>query len=503
MLARLTTLPLFVLLLAITAAAMIVPAAYAYWGEDNLQSGRMFFYGGILAGSLAIMIGLATRDWEPRSVVRSQLVTLASAFLVLPLVMAVPFWQSVPGSGFSAAWFEMVSSLTTTGASLWDNPADLSGAVHLWRSLVGWLGGLLIWVAALAILAPMNLGGFEVRAHGTAGEGLRSGQGSARIDDPSERMVRYAAVLAPFYVGLTVLLWIGLVAAGDTALTGLCHAMAILSTSGISPVGGLTSGAAGLPGEALILGFFLLALSQRTFSGGLLPADPRPLWRDPEVALALVLVALVTSLLFLRHFLAGNGGDPLVAARALWGTLFTVLSFLTTTGFESAGWLAATDWSGLKTPGLILMGLAIIGGGIATTAGGLKLLRVYAILRHSERELGRLVLPSSLGGSGAEARRIRRQGAYIAWIAFVLFLLSLLVVMFLVSLFGTSFETAMILSIAALTTTGPLADVAATQPVLFSDLSAGARAVLAFAMVLGRLETLALIALFNPDFWRR
>ena len=96
--------------------------------------------------------------------------------------------------------------------------------------------------------------------------------------------------------------------------------------------------------------------------------------------------------------------------RALWGGLFTVLSFLTTTGFESEQWLAASDWSRLESPGLILMGLALLGGGVATTAGGVKLLRVYALMRHGERELDRLVHPSSVGGSGQTARRIRRQG---------------------------------------------------------------------------------------------
>ena len=124
------------------------------------------------------------------------------------------------------------------------------------------------------------------------------------------------------------------------------------------------------------------------------------------------------------------------------------------------------------------------------------------MLRHGERELERIVHPSSIGGGGEMARRLRREGAYMAWIFFMLFALSIAAVMMAVSLTGLEFEPATILSIAALSNTGPLAVVAGDAPLSWAALSEATKAVLALAMVLGRLETLALIALFNPDFWR-
>jgi trk system potassium uptake protein TrkH len=161
------------------------------------------------------------------------------------------------------------------------------------------------------------------------------------------------------------------------------------------------------------------------------------------------------------------------------------------------------DWSELSTPGLVLLGLSITGGGIATTAGGVKLLRVYALFRHSERELERLIHPSSVGGSGQEARRIRRQGAQIAWVFFMLFALSIVGVLTALSLTGVQFENAIVLTVAALSTTGPLVEIAAEAPISISGVTNEAKMVLALAMVLGRLEALAIIALFNPDFWRK
>jgi trk system potassium uptake protein TrkH len=229
--------------------------------------------------------------------------------------------------------------------------------------------------------------------------------------------------------------------------------------------------------------------------------------RDPEVITALVLISTVTLLLVARHFVGAAEGQTAASVRqiagALWGALFTVTSFLTTTGFESRFWDGAATWSGLSTPGLFLIGMALIGGGVATTAGGVKLLRIYALYRHGEREQARLLHPSSIGGGGKDARRIRKQGAYISWVFFMLFALSIAGVMVMLSLTGVQFETAIVLSVSALSTTGPLASVAAETPIAYSGIPDAAKTILAGAMILGRLETLAIIALFNPEIWQR
>jgi trk system potassium uptake protein TrkH len=194
--------------------------------------------------------------------------------------------------------------------------------------------------------------------------------------------------------------------------------------------------------------------------------------------------------------------DVEMALRALWGSFFTVMSFLTTTGFASNDWVEAQAWSGLNTPGLILMGLSLIGGGVATTAGGVKLLRVFALYLNGKRELERLVHPSSVSRVGKESRRLQRNGAFIAWIFFMLFALTLSALTMLLALFGVDFEDAVVLSIAGLSTTGPLLALAEETPIDLAELGPYAKSVFCAAMVLGRLETLAIIALLTPDLWR-
>ncbi|MCE6952752.1 TrkH family potassium uptake protein [Cereibacter sphaeroides] len=500
----LRSIPLIVVLMAGGALAMYLPAAHALVLRQH-EIARAFFYSGSFLLILIAMVGIATLNRPPPRAARAHLGTLAGAYLILPPMLAVPFTLAVPDTSFANAWFEMLSSFTTTGATLYDTPGRLPPSVHLWRALVGWLGGFFVLTAAMAVLAPLSLGGMEVISGRVPGR--EQANQITRVADPTERLLRQSLALLPAYAGLTLALWGLLVLAGESGLVGLCHAMGTLSTSGISPVEGMTSSSAGLAGEVLIFVFLFFAISRRLLPGTAMVDRDTPIRRDPEVMMAFFFLLGVPVVLFLRHWIGAieteDSRNIAAAARAMWGGLFTTMSFLTTTGYESTAWVASRSWSGLGTPGLILLGLAIVGGGVATTAGGVKLLRVYALYRHAERELERIVHPSSIGGQGVVARRLRREGAYVAWIFFMLFAFSIAFVTAAMSLTGLEFEPSMVLGIAALTTTGPLADLAVETPIRWSGLGGAAKMIAGAAMVVGRLETLAILALLAPATWRR
>ena len=505
MLSAISRLPLFLLLFGFSGLAMYVPALYAGALHD-LHEARSFFYAGTFVLFIFGLVALAMSDTQepPRSV--DYLVALFLTFTVLPVVLALPFYEGLATTSYLNAYFEMVSSLTTTGATLYDNPDRLSPSLHLWRGIVAWLGGLLMWIAAVAIFSPLNLGGFEVTAQAEPGLD-ETQQGPRVVADPRKRLSRAAKALIPIYTGLTLVLWVVLMILGSKALVGLMHAMAVMSTSGISPVGGLEGGNAGIGGEIVLFLFMVFALSRSTFSNDRGAIRREALWKDYELRLGVLIVAIVPLFLFLRHFLGAyefeDSQNVLAALRAAWGAMFTVMSFLTTTGFEGVDWQTAQDWSGLPTPGIILMGLAIVGGGVATTAGGVKLLRVYALYLQGFGEVQRLVHPSVVVGRRSDARRIRRKGAQIAWVVFMLFAISIAVVSAVLSLLGVGFEEAFILTIAALSTTGPLITVAAETPIDLAAQSDAVKMVLAATMVVARLETLAIVALMSPELWQK
>ena len=505
MIARLLTFPLILVLTGVSALAMFIPATHALIAEDHSVS-RAFAYSGILGFALVLVVGLAMSG-RPRDGQGDlqNLLSLFLAFSALPLFLAVPFYEGLETTSYLNSYTEMVSSITTTGATLFDDPARLGDTLHLWRGMVGWAGGLLIWVSASAVLAPLNLGGFEVTATAEPGQGEPVTTRFERAD-AAKRIRQITFQLGPIYAGLTGALWLLLVISGDRPLVALIHAMSTLATSGISPIGGVQNGASGISGEMVIFLFLLFALSRLTFSSDTITVARPGLNNDPEFRIGVLLVVGVPLLLFARHWLGAFDVEDVfeleIAIKALWGAMFTVLSFLSTTGFESADWEVSRSWSGLGTPGLILLGLSLVGGGVATTAGGVKLLRVYALYLNGRREMERLVHPSSVGRASAGGRRIRRQGAFIAWIFFMLFALSLALVTVILAFLGTDFEEAIILAIATISTTGPLTQVAGETPIDLLQMSDAAKLVISAAMVVGRLETLAIIALFNPGLWR-
>ena len=494
-------LPLLVSLTLLSALLMLIPAAAASILDQD-RVARTFLYSSIIISIIAGLAAIAAQSLPPFRGAASTLMAALVAYLLLPFVLAIPFAEALQDTRFVNAYFEMLSSLTTTGASYY-NPERLLPSLHLWRGLVGWLGGFMTWMIAFAILAPLELGGFEVSSEARVpGERMVS-TGQMREIDPSERLGRSFRRLAPIYGGLTGVLWLCLVASGEAPLAGAVHAMSTLSTSGISATGGAFSS---LGTEIFILVFFIFALSRRSFLVGFSLEALERLQRDREIRLALFAAILITTLMFLRHWIGAlevdELGDPVAAIAALWGNLFTTLSFVTTTGFASTEWDSARSWSGLPSSGLVLIGLCLMGGGVATTAGGIKLLRVYALYKHGQREIEKLIHPHSVASAGRLGRRIRREGAYIAWIFFMLFVLSLAAVTVLLAGTGLGFEDAMILSISALTTTGPLAEFAPITPISYVGQAEMTKWVLSAAMVLGRIELLVLIALVNPSFWR-
>lgn len=247
--------------------------------------------------------------------------------------------------------------------------------------------------------------------------------------------------------------------------------------------------------------FLIPALSRRFWPGGGELKASESWVGDPELRMAAGVVLLISAVLFARHFVGAIGVSPTgakgvldtldSAASAAWGGIFNGLSYLTTTGWNSVEWQGARNWSGLSSPGLMLAGLAMMGGGVATTAGGVKLLRVYALARHSERELERIVHPASVGGGGLMARAESNSMRCSE-----------------ISITVTAMELAK--SMKKLAGAIPLtptfqgsAGMAGAPWAGWAGLPGLTKAVLAGAMIVGRVETLAILALVSPEYWRR
>jgi trk system potassium uptake protein TrkH len=252
-------------MIGLSAIAMLLPAIHAAVLQDWTVA-RAFLHSAMAFGLLFVGISIASQGNEHERTSRSYLGALAGAFTAVPLVLAVPVVLAIPAMSMFDGWFEMVSSFTTTGATLLPSMPTVSPSVHLWRAEVGWLGGFLAWVMAAAIFAPLSLGGYEVSTGSRIGGTQQFGSPAMRAADPGERLIRFSLQLFPIYVALTTALWLLLILFGSSPFVALCHAMSTLATSGISPIGGLTDSGSGIAGEFAIAAFLVFAVSRVTFT---------------------------------------------------------------------------------------------------------------------------------------------------------------------------------------------------------------------------------------------
>lgn len=498
-------------LLAI-AALMLAPAVLALV-ENDLHAARAFSQSAGLLGVVAAAFAFARFGARSHTPARSEIMTVLFVFAVAPAGAALPVILVAPQLGPIGAYFEMVSSFTTTGASALPSLDAAPRALHLWRALTAWFGGFAALTAAVAVFAPRNLGGYEVQAAERRGPVGRLGGGPSWNrreggDEGGPRLARAVALVAPAYTLLTLILALTFAALGMPGLHATVNAIGVMSTSGIAIDGqGFRSGG-GVGVEIVALVFLTLAATRHAFATESRRGLVRRLRRDPELELAFIAVAVAAGWIFLRHWLVAS--DALAASapgawlNAAWGAIFTAASFVSTTGYVSESWSATEAWSGSSGAGLLLLALATMGGGVASTAGGVKLLRAYALYQHGVRELDTLAAPSMVARKGEGVRRVGFAGAVLAWLFVMLYALGVSAVMLGLSATGVPLDRAFAAAIAAIANTGPAYAMAlGGAGEGFAGYDAAGHLTLCVAMVLGRVEILAVVALMNPDYWRR
>jgi trk system potassium uptake protein TrkH len=441
------------------ALACAVPAAVA------AACGEIAF--ALRAAAVAagfLLLGRLCRGGDPGEVRRHEaLVVAAAMFTLLPLAMAWPF--SAGGEPFGVALFEAVSGITTTGLSMIDldraSPALLFG-----RAWLQWIGGLGILLLSLAVLAPPVAGARQLDEKELTREGLGTTRSLAR------RVVLVHATLTG--LGIAVLL-----ALGEGPLRAVCYPLSALSTGGFSPdPDGL--GALGPAARAAVLALCVLGAVPALLLAGRMRAGERRV-ALAQCAALFALVALVTAGLAARG-LGGPGlGDEALLA----------VSAQTTAGFSTVD--PGTLDPGAKAWLTLAM---LVGGPTGSTAGGVKLLRLLIVFRLVQLAVARTALPRhAVVEPRVAGERIDVEVVFRAELVALLAVGTLALSWLPFVLHGhdpldSLFEVASALGTVGLSTglTG-------------ADLEPGLAAILAGAMMLGRLEFVALLVMLRPGTW--
>lgn len=496
-----TTLPLFFQVFAIACSLMFINAAYGFFIE-SFREARVFLYCSLTGWLAFFLIKLATSNRNLKESGEMQIISLLLLFILLPLFLAFPAWIIAPNVTFIDAYVDTVGAFTTTGLPVFENDF-LSRSIHLWRAIIAWFGGGLIWIAAFVILLPASRGGFDVFSNKIIGPNLIR---KLTLNERSTTLSSISKKIVPIYVGLTFILWCALTSFGSDEYTSFIRAFSILSTSGISGPQKLGSDGAGFFGEVVMVVFLVSALSFNIFYLLTKRTNVKKLLLDRELRLGFLIVICFTIVLSLKDMdlimsVYDLNESFIDGLKLIWGNFFTVFSFITTTGYVSSYW-EEFQYS-VDTPHvtMVLLGLCLFGGGLATTAGGIKLMRISILFSALSAETGKLTHPSSIHGTNLNLKNLEIS-SFMAWIFFMLFLVSLAVVTIVLSMFGMFFEDAVVLAVACLTSTGPLIDVVGVNSSMISELPYFSKLVLVVSMILGRIEILLALSVINSALRR-
>ena len=411
---------------------------------------------------------------------REGFLVVASSWVLISLIGAVPIFVSGEFKSYTDALFEIVSGFTTTGASVCNNVEALSHSTLLWRSFSHWLGGMGVLVFLLAFL-PM-----------TGGQTLyfmKAESPGPSVGKQVPRMQKTAAFLYTTYGILTIAEFVALVIAKMGVFDAMCTAFATAGTGGFgnynNSIGGFSNAI-----QIIVTVFMMLFGINFNLYFYLVMRKFRDAFKMEEVKWYLgIYTAAVIAITVNLTQIGGNFLDNLRLSA------FQGASVMTTTGFSTIDF---NTWPNFSK--VILLTLMFVGACAGSTGGGVKISRILIYFKTIKKELDHLVHPRNVRTLKLEGKPIEHdvvRSANVFFITYcVIFALSVLVVSFEGFDAGTTFSAVL----ATFNNIGPGLNIVgpAGNFAPFSDLS---KFVLMFDMLAGRLEIFPMLVLFTPSAW--
>jgi trk system potassium uptake protein TrkH len=455
------------------------------YGE--LTALRGFLIGAALAAGGGLLLRLATRrhrhDLKPRDAYL--LVTLS--WLTVAAVASAPLLIDLPGLSFTRAYFETMSGLSTTGATVLNGLDELPHSVNLWRHSLSWLGGMGIIVLAVAILPLLGVGGMQLYRAGAPG--------AVKDAKLAPRITETAKMLWFVYAGLTSACALALWAAGMSLFDAVCHALSTLALGGFSThdanIGYFNS-----PLIEMVLMVFMLiaAVNFATHFIALRKGNFAAYRRDPEARwmLLMVLGSCVMITLFLQ--LKGVYSNGLQALRY---ASFNVISLATTSGFVN------TDYGGWPVfAPMWMLFLSCLCASSGSTGGGIKMFRSLILLKQSLREMFTLVHPQAVAPLKIAGQAVPNGVVYSVLAFIFLYFITVAVLTFALLVSGLDFMSAFSGIVACINNVGPGLNLVGPGG-NYSTLSVVQSWICIAGMFLGRIEIITFAVLFTPTFWRK
>lgn len=405
-------------------------------------------------------------------------------WLLSTLLGAVPFILSKTIPDFAGAWFEAVSGLTTTGASVMDNLEQVPHSILLWRSLTHFMGGMGILVLVVAILPLLGSGGMQIYRAEVAGPSK---------DRLTPRIAGTAKLLWGLYLGLNVANIVALKLCGMDWFDSICHGFSTIATGGFST---RTEGIAAYNSAAIewvLIVFMVLGGTNFALHWRFLRGRWNAYSRNAEFRLYIGIL-VTSSIIIALNAWPVLPHNPDTAIRRV---VFGVVTVMTTTGFGGDNFAV---WPMLSQ--YILLLLMVIGSCAGSTSGGIKVVRVLILFKQIARELKLFIQPQAVYHVKMRHQIVEDEAVNMIVAFFVIFIFIFITATAAMIAFTPDTLTAVSSVAATMGNVGPGLGAVGPQN-NYSVIPDAGKIILSFCMLLGRLEFYTMLVLFIPGFWRR
>ena len=432
--------------------------------------------------SLVGVVGLIlTRNINNELSQKDGFVIIVMFWVVLSFAGSIPFYLS--GMSIIDSFFESMSGITTTGATVISNIDALPESILFYRQMLQWMGGMGLIVLAIAVMPLLGIGGGQIYKTEIPGA-----MGEQRL---TPRIKETAQALWSIYLGLTIVCALLYYLGGMSPFDAVSHAMSTVAIGGFSThnesIGYFNSTTI----EIICIVFMLLsAFSFTLHYFAIYRRKPLKYFYDPEFRFFFSILLLVLIVSFLINLLSNYENGP-----SYKEIVFHSVAMITTTGFSISD---TSNWP-LSISFLLLIG-AFIGACSGSVGGGVKSWRVMIMLNHAYSNIMKIIHPNSVISLKIGSRSVDDEVATSVWGFFSIYVISFMILLLAVLTSGLDLESAFSAVGACLNNLGPGLGVVSEN---YSNLGAFTKSTLAFAMLLGRLEIFTLLVILTPMFWAK
>ncbi|UOO81593.1 TrkH family potassium uptake protein [Uruburuella testudinis] len=464
---------------------LLVPTLVSYLFLDDALPA--FGHTALVTIISSVSVWLVTWQYQRELRTRDGFTLVFMLWIGFAAIAAMPFYLYFPHLSYTDAFFEAMSGLTTTGASVMTSLDTLAPSINFWRHMLNWLGGMGIIVLAVAILPMLGVGGTQLFKAEIPG-----------IDKDSKmapRISQVAKKLWMLYVAMTVLTCLALRWAGMSWFDAVCHAMSAFSLGGFSTHDNSIAYFNSVAVEAvLMLATVLGAISFASHFKVLRQRSLKPYWRDEECRVLLVVLAV--SITVVSFYLWHKQFYPTLQ-DAFRFVGFNFVSIGLASGYANADF---AKWPLVASLWMFFLSNVLASSG--SVGGGIKSVRAIVLFKFSLREMMLLLHPKAVRNVKVNGRSISERTALTVLAFLFVYFMTIIMFTFIMMASGLDFMSAFTAIIACITNAGPgLGEVGPAGN--YAGLNDFQKWLCTAAMLVGRLEVFTVFILFTPAYWKK